>query len=70
MIKKPTNITVKLLIKDDSERDLENTKWDEILEIENKNVNRYFDKFINTSNYNWTKKMLNIKHFWFCFFFN
>ena len=34
---------MKMLLK----KDLENINWDEIIEIKNKNFNRYFDNFIN-----------------------
>ena len=49
MIKKPTN-NFKTFNEDIFKRDLENINWDEILEIENKNVNRPFYNFINDFN--------------------
>lgn len=50
MIKKPTNITLKLLIEVFFKKDSENIIWDEILKTENTTVNRSFDNFINNFN--------------------
>ena len=50
MIKKPANITLKLLIEVFFKKDSDNIIWVEILKTENTTVNRSFDNFINTFN--------------------